>query len=69
MRKNIVDCETKIIGGLVSGNTVKFYRYSLKQFTIGNIDYGKTRYMDNLWWKSDRYCVRDGYPEASYADY
>ena len=33
--------ETKIIGWLVSGSAVKFYKYPLKQFTIGNIDMGK----------------------------
>jgi len=39
--KDIADNETKIIGGLVSGSVVKFYRYPLKQFTIGNINIGK----------------------------
>lgn len=39
--KDIAGYETKIIGGLVSGSAVKFYRYPLKQFTIGNIDMGE----------------------------
>lgn len=30
--------EVKYIGGFVKGEIVKFYRYSLKQFTVGNID-------------------------------
>ena len=32
------DKENRYIGGLVKGAVVKFYRYSLNQFTIGNID-------------------------------
>lgn len=42
LRENeVIGCETKYIGGLVKGNVVKFYRYSLKQFTIGNINLGE----------------------------
>lgn len=32
--------KTKFLGGFVSGATVKFYEYPLKQFTIGNINMG-----------------------------
>lgn len=39
MQENgLSDCETKLIGGLIKGEFVKFYRYRLKQFSIGNID-------------------------------
>lgn len=31
-------CDTKLIGGLIKGEFVKFYCYRLKQFSIGNID-------------------------------
>ena len=41
MQENeIANCESKVIGGLIKGEFVKFYRYRLKQFTIGNIDMG-----------------------------
>lgn len=33
--------ETKILGGFVRGLPVIFYKCSLKQFTIGNLDMGK----------------------------
>ena len=33
--------EAKYLGGFVKGTPVKFYRYSLKQFTIGSIDMGE----------------------------
>lgn len=33
--------EVKYIGGFVRGEIVKFYRYPLKQFTVGNIDMEK----------------------------
>lgn len=39
--KDVLEYETRIIGGLVSGSNVKFYRYPLRQFTVGNIDMGK----------------------------
>lgn len=39
--KDVSGHEARIIGGLISGSTVKFYRYPLKQFTIGNIDLGR----------------------------
>lgn len=32
--------DAKEIGGLVKGESVLFYKYSLKQFTIGNINMG-----------------------------
>ena len=37
--------EIKLIGGFVKGLPVKFYKYSLNQFTIGNIDLGE----QSLW--------------------
>lgn len=39
--RDVADYDTKIIGGLVNGSAVKFYRYPLKQFTVGNINMGK----------------------------
>ena len=36
--EDFAGCETKTIGGFIEGSVVKFYRCSLKQFTIGNID-------------------------------
>lgn len=33
--------ELKLLGGFVKGSPVKFYRFGLSQFTIGNIDMGK----------------------------
>lgn len=33
--------EIKMLGGLVKGSLVKFYKLHLKQFTIGNIDMGE----------------------------
>ena len=41
LEKDVVFCEAKIIGGLVKGNAVKFYRYPIRQFTIGTIDMGR----------------------------
>ena len=39
MNENMLsNCDVKLIGGLVRGEFVKFYKYKLKQFTIGNID-------------------------------
>lgn len=38
--KGFHDCEEKSIGGFVKGEYLKFYRLSLQQFTIGNIDMG-----------------------------
>ena len=32
--------EVKIIGGIVQGTYLKFYKYYVKQFTIGSIDLG-----------------------------
>lgn len=39
------DSEMKRIGGFIKGEGVKFYRYRLKQFMIGNIDLG----MQDIW--------------------
>lgn len=33
--------EIKTIGGFIEGSGVRFYKYCLKQFTIGNIDMGE----------------------------
>ena len=38
--EQLAGCETKYIGGFVQGETVRFYRYLLKQFAVGNIDMG-----------------------------
>lgn len=43
--EQLTGCETKYIGGFVQGETVRFYRYPLKQFTVGNIDMG----IRNIW--------------------
>ena len=32
VENDVAECEVKILGGLVKGSTVKFYRYPLKQF-------------------------------------
>lgn len=34
------DSDCKYLGGFVEGTAMKFYRYKLKQFTVGNIDLG-----------------------------
>lgn len=34
-------CELKCLCGMVNGIAVKFYKYKLRQFTIGNIDLGE----------------------------
>ena len=39
------DTEIKYIGGFVKGEIVKFYKYPLKQFTVGNIDMEE----QNIW--------------------
>lgn len=44
------ECETKRIGGFIEGASVKFYRCSLRQFTIGTIDMGK----QDIWITFDR---------------
>lgn|GEM_PF-6219254 len=36
--KDFEDSEFKILGGFVEGTTMKFYKYHLNQFTIGNIN-------------------------------
>lgn len=37
-KEQFCDCEYKDLSGIVNGAAVRFYRYHLKQFTIGNID-------------------------------
>lgn len=39
------DNEIICIGGMVEGDKVRFYKYRLRQFTIGNIDLGE----QNIW--------------------
>lgn len=39
--KMLSDCEVRSIGGFVRGEYLKFYRLSLRQFTIGNINMGE----------------------------
>lgn len=34
----VQDLEVKYLGGLIRGHAIKFYRYPLKQFTVGNIN-------------------------------
>lgn len=39
--KDLTGCEEKNLGGFVEGIGVKFYKVSLSQFTIGNINLNK----------------------------
>lgn len=39
--KEIAGCVVKLIGGLIKGEAVKFFKLRLKQFTIGDIDLGE----------------------------
>ncbi len=39
------NCEERHLGGLVKGQFLRFYRLTLQQFTIGNIDMGS----QNIW--------------------
>jgi len=39
--RELMGSETKLLGGFVKGAAVKFYKCSLRQFTIGNIDMGE----------------------------
>ena len=39
--EDLADNDIKLLGGFVKGIPVKFYKCSLKQFTIGNIDMGE----------------------------
>lgn len=39
--KELEDSEVKLIGGFVEGEYLKFYKLSLHQFTIGNINLGE----------------------------
>lgn len=36
-------CDARFISGFVKGEFVKFYQYSLRQFSIGNIDMGQQK--------------------------
>lgn len=38
---DLVNNELKLLGGFVKGAPVRFYKFRLKQFTIGNIDMGE----------------------------
>jgi len=42
--KMVSGFEIKLMGGLVEGEYLKFYRLPLRQFTIGNIDMGSRIY-------------------------
>ncbi len=33
--------DTKVIGGIVSGSTLRLYRYHVGQFTVGTVDMGE----------------------------
>ena len=35
---DVQSLETKYLGGFVRGQAIKFYKYPLRQFTVGNID-------------------------------
>ena len=39
--KDFENIEAKILGGIVSGAGIKFYRYHTRQFTVGNINLGE----------------------------
>lgn len=43
-------CDTKIIRGVIEGDSVRLYKYRLKQFTIGNINMGE----QDIWVTFDR---------------
>ncbi|MCM1183200.1 MAG: aspartyl protease family protein [Roseburia sp.] len=47
---SLADCDIKFIRGVIEGETVKLYKYRLKQFTIGNIDMGE----QDIWVTFDR---------------
>ena len=38
--EDLIGCEAKVIRGVIEGESVRLYKYRLKQFTIGNIDLG-----------------------------
>lgn len=40
-KTDLKGCEVKNLGGFIEGVGVKFYKVSLSQFTIGNIDLNK----------------------------
>ena len=40
-KEDLIHDEVKLLGGFVKGSPVKFYKFRLKQFTIGNIDMGE----------------------------
>jgi len=39
--EEFIECDTKLFGGFIEGSGVKFYKYHVMQFTIGNIDMGE----------------------------
>lgn len=39
--KDFDGCDAKVIRGLIEGESVKLYKYRLRQFAIGNIDMGE----------------------------
>lgn len=39
--EDLIGSEVKLLGGFVKGSPVKFYKCSLNQFAIGNINLGK----------------------------
>ena len=39
--KQFENCVFKYFCGIVNGTAIKFYKYQLKQFTVGNIDMGE----------------------------
>ena len=44
------ECDVKALGGFIEGDAVKFYRCSLRQFTIGNID----MHIQDIWITFDK---------------
>ncbi|MCM1154119.1 MAG: retropepsin-like domain-containing protein [Ruminococcus flavefaciens] len=48
--EQVSDSEIKLIGGIVKGEYLKFYKFQLTQFTIGNIDMG----MQDIWITFDK---------------
>ena len=47
---DLKECEVKNLGGFIEGVGVKFYKVSLSQFTIGNINLNK----QNIWVTFDK---------------
>ena len=40
-QKDVCHSEKRILSGFVKGSSIIFYKYKLKQLTIGNIDLGE----------------------------